>query len=187
MAPSRSLRARPPLDSRRLEELALRYVGRYATSRAKLVSYLSRKVRERGWDGDREPDFEALADRFSELGYVDDAAYALAKSQSLTSRGYGRRRLEERLRLAGIGETEGAAARDHANANAVDAALHYAERRRIGPFASFDGDPKRREKAIAAMVRAGHSFALARAIVDWPSERAVDRDEIADCAGMTLS
>jgi regulatory protein len=176
------MRPRPPLDAKRLEELALRYVGRYATSRAKLVGYLARKVRERGWNGSDVPDFEAIASRFCELGYVDDAAYALAKSQSLTNRGYGKRRLEERLRTAGIGE-EGTAAREHADAHAVDAALRFAERRRIGPFGSSGGDPHQREKAIAAMVRAGHSFSLARTIVSWPEGVAIDRDEIADRAG----
>lgn len=187
MAPPRSLRARPPLDSQRLEEFALRYVGRYATSRAKLVAYLVRKVRERGWEGSREPDFDALANRFSELGYVDDAAYALARSRALTGRGYGKRRVEERLRLAGIGEQDGIAARDHAHSNAVVAALRFAQRRRIGPFGDSHGDPRRREKAIAAMVRAGHSFAIARTIVDWPAGSAVDEHEIADRAGLTLS
>lgn len=187
MAPSRSLRARPPLDSKRLEELALRYVGRYATSRAKLVGYLTRKVRERGWDDVREPDFDGLSNRFSELGYVDDAAYALAKSQALTNRGYGKRRLEERLRQAQIGEEDGSAAREHANENAVDAALRFAERRRIGPFGEAERDPKKREKAIGAMIRAGHSFALARTIVDWPADYAIEKSEIADRAGLTLS
>ena len=42
---------------------------------------------------EREPDLDVLADRFAEHGYVDDAAYALAKSRSLTGRGYGKRRV----------------------------------------------------------------------------------------------
>ena len=67
----------------------MRYVGRYSTTRAKLSAYLARKVRERGWDGTREPDLVRIADRFAEQGYVDDAAYALAKSEALTGRGYG--------------------------------------------------------------------------------------------------
>ena len=67
--------------------------GKYATTRARLRAYLSRKMRERGWEGAREPDFEAIASRFGELGYVDDAAYALSKSRALTARGYGKRRL----------------------------------------------------------------------------------------------
>jgi regulatory protein len=182
MAPSRSIRPRPALDAKRLEELGLRYVGRYATSRAKLVAYLARKVRERGWSELREPDLEALATRFCELGYVDDAAYALAKSQALSNRGYGKRRLDEKLRLAGIAEAEGAAAREHADAHALEAALRFAQRRRIGPFGSGGDDPRQRQKAIAAMARAGHSFALARIIASWPRDVEIDPGEIADRA-----
>lgn len=156
----------------------MRYVGRYATSRAKLTAYLARKLRERGWSEDREPDVHALASRFSKLGYVDDAAYALSKSQALVSRGYGKRRLDDKLRLAGIGEEDGAAAREHAADQAVDAALRYAERRRIGPFAAEKGDPKKREKAIAAMVRAGHSYGLARVIADLPPGIEPDKNDL---------
>jgi regulatory protein len=45
----RPRRALPPLDQAALQELALRYVGKYATTRAKLRAYLGRKLRERGW------------------------------------------------------------------------------------------------------------------------------------------
>jgi regulatory protein len=185
MARSRAPRPRPPLDGKGLDELALRYVGKYATTRAKLRSYLARKLRERGWQGPREPDPEGIANRFAHLGYIDDAAFALAKSRALSSRGYGRRRLDQKLRQAGVGEEDGAAARDHAEREALDAALRFAERRRIGPFGSFGSDPKAREKAIGAMVRAGHSFALAKAIVDWPPGRDIDPAEVADRAGLT--
>ena len=175
MAPPAARRSRPPLDSRRLEEIALRYVGRYATTRAKLRAYLSRKLRERGWSEAREPDLDALANRFCELGYVDDAAYALAKSQALSSRGYGKRRLSEKLKLAGVSQEDSGEARDHADAHAVDAALRFAQRRKIGPFsAGVPHDPKRREKAIAAMVRAGHSLDLARAIMRLEPGEQVD-------------
>ena len=178
MASHRPSRRRPPLDSERLDELALRYVGRYATTRAKLRSYLARKIRERGWSEPREPDLERLADRLCALGYVDDQAYALSKAQALSSRGYGKRRVNEKLRLAGVAEEDGASALEHADAQAVEAALRFAERRRIGPFAAAAGDPRQREKAIAAMVRAGHSFALARTIAGLAPGAAVDVEEL---------
>jgi regulatory protein len=187
MTRSRSRKPRPPLDDKRLEELALHYVGKYATSRTKLVGYLVRKVRERGWEGPREPALEELAQRFCELGYIDDAAYALAKSRALSSRGYGKRRLEQKLRMSGIGEEDASAAREDSDQQAVHAAVRYAERRRIGPFGTVAVDPSRREKALAAMIRAGHSFELARIIVDWPVATPVDLREIADRAGLTLS
>jgi regulatory protein len=178
-------RVPPPLNAQRLQELALRYVGKYATTRARLRAYLSRKLRERGWDGAREPDLEALASRFGELGYVDDAAYALSKSRALTARGYGKRRLSDKLRIDGVDEADGAAAIAHADAEAANAALRFAERRRLGPFAAASPDPRQREKWIAAMVRAGHGFGVARAIAELPPGADVDFEAIGDKAGCT--
>lgn len=174
----------PPLNESKLNELALRYVGKYATTRAKLRTYLARKVRERGWEGPREADFEAIADRFAELGYIDDAAYALTKSRSLSARGYGKRRVIEKLRIAGVAEEDGTAARDHADAEVVAAALRFAQRRRIGPFSSTEADLKGREKAIAAMARAGHPLGLARSIVALPPGADVDAEEILERANL---
>jgi len=173
-----------PLNESRLNELALRYVGRFSTTRAKLRSYLARKIRERGWDGARDPDLARIADRFAEQGYVDDAAYALAKSEALTGRGYGKRRVLEQLRAAGVAEEDGAAAREHAQAEAVAAALRFAKRRRLGPFAaSTISDPKEREKALGAMVRAGHGFGLARTIIALPPGADIDIEELSESGG----
>ncbi|HEU4696917.1 MAG TPA: RecX family transcriptional regulator [Sphingomicrobium sp.] len=169
----------PPLDEGRLNELALRYVGRFATTRAKLRSYLARKLRERGWDGAREPDVAAIAERFAAQGYVDDSSYALIKAQSLTGRGYGKRRVMDALKSAGIEEEHGAGARDHADAEAVSAALRFARRRRVGPFAeSAPRDPREKEKALAAMIRAGHGFDLSRAILALPPGSDIDPDQL---------
>jgi regulatory protein len=170
-----------PLDGKSLQQLALRYVGRFATTRAKLRAYLARNVRERGWNGSNPPDFEGLAERFAELGYVDDAAFALSKSRSLTGRGFGKRRVVQALHIAGIGEEDGQEARGYADVEAVTAALRFAERRRIGPFAAAAlRDPKARQKALAAMTRAGHGFGLAQAIVDLLPGMEIDREELAE-------
>lgn len=183
MTRMRARRARPPLDEAKLHELALTYVGRFATTRAKLRSYLARKIRERGWEGPREPDLEALATRFSDQGYVDDMAYALSKSQALAGRGYGKRRLLQTLRIAGVDEADSETARDHADREAVAAALRFAERRRLGPFANAPvRDPKQREKALAAMVRAGHSFTLTREIVRLEPGAEIDLGDLTDRA-----
>jgi regulatory protein len=164
---SRQKREKPPLSEDQLRELALRYAGRYATSRAKLASYLSRKLRERGWGGEGNPPIEALVERFAELGYVDDAAYAAAKARTLAARGYGERRLGEALYAAGIGEDDAAEARSIADASKLEAALTFARRRRFGPYAQDKvTDPAKRQKQTAAMLRAGHPFGLVRKILD---------------------
>ena len=183
MRHDRQRRPRPPLSSEKLHELALAYVGRFATTRAKLRTYLSRKVRERGWDDGPAPDFEAIAERFAAQGYVDDAAYALSKSRSLTGRGYGARRVDQSLRSAGVEDEDAVPAREHAKADRVEAALHFAERRRLGPFASEPPDRKGRERALATMVRAGHCFGLARAIVDLRPGADINLVELAEDSG----
>lgn len=159
------VKERPALDPERLERLALFYVGRYATTRAKLKTYLMRKVGERGWHGAAAPDLDGLVERFSNLGYVDDQSFATARAASLARRGYGGRRVDQALTAAGISETDAAQARSHARSEAWTAALRFAERKRIGPFARGEADRHAQQKALAAMLRAGHSFDTARVIV----------------------
>lgn len=168
---SRKRRNLSPLDQTELRDLALSYVARFSTTRAKLVSYLHRKVRERGVKEDAgELDIATIADRLVELRYIDDGAYAQARTAGLLRKGYGRRRVDETLRAAGIDEAiRSELVPDEVNAR--KAALLLARKRSFGPFVSDygsakEGDPKKREKQIAAMVRAGHDFGMAKAIID---------------------
>jgi regulatory protein len=165
MSHDRGRRVKPPLDAGSLEQSALFYAGRFATTRAKLAAYLGRKVRERGWAEAEAPAIEAIVEHMAGLGYVDDKAFADAKAGALTRRGYGARRVGEALRAAGIGDEDGAEAREVAEEGAWDAALRFAERRKIGPFAAAEPDRPGREKAYAAMLRAGHPPGLVRRIV----------------------
>lgn len=166
MAGRRPRKPRPPLGETNLNELALAYVARFATSRARLAAYLRRKVRERGWAGAGEPPIGAIVAKAASAGFVDDAAFALGKARSLTARGYGSRRVRQALLAAGIEDADGEAARDHARREAVEAVLHFAKRRRLGPYAAEVPDPREREKALAAMIRAGHDFRLAKAVLE---------------------
>lgn len=165
MDPERKHKPRPPLDGEALERLALYYAGRYATTRAKLRTYLKRKLVERGWGGEGEAPVEALVERLAGLGYVDDRAFAASRAASLSRRGYGERRLRDSLAAAGIEEQDAAEAREQARAEAWRSALRFAERRRIGPFAGEEPDRAGREKAMGAMIRAGHPPAIARRLV----------------------
>jgi regulatory protein len=169
MEPNRRSRPVKPLDPQRLDELALAYVARFATSAAKLASYLKRKLRERGWEGSAEPDVEAIVGRMVAHGYIDDAGFARARADGLRRRGYGARRVEQALRGAGIGEHHRAAARGDAVA-ARQSALVLALKRGFGPFGPQPPDRARREKQIAAMLRAGHPLDSARQLVDAASE-----------------
>ena len=162
-----------PLDAARLEELALAYVARFATSRAKLEAYLVHKLRERGWEGEGEVPIAALAERFVAAGYVDDAAFARAKSGSLLRSGYGQRRVTEALGAAGIGEDIRAEVRAGEGAKR-QAALTMARKRRLGPFGPPPADRAAREKQIGAMLRAGHGLDSARELVNAATVEAAE-------------
>jgi regulatory protein len=168
--------ARPPLDSGTLERLALRYVGRYATSRAKLGDYLKRKLSERGWGGEGDPPVEAIVSRFAELGYVDDRTLAEARGRSLAARGYGARRLGQTLDALGISDADAESARRQAEEDAWRTALRFAERRRLGPYAREAPDEAARRRAFGAMIRAGHAPKHIRRILDAPPGDVPDVD-----------
>ncbi len=96
----------------------------------------------------------------------NDAAFAEAKAGALLRRGYGERRVAQALRAAGIDGEDAAPARQEAGQQAEAAALRFARRRRLGPFAEAPLDRAERQKAAAAMLRAGHRLDLVRRILD---------------------
>ena len=182
---------KPPLGEAQLRDLALHYTARFATTAARVEAYLVRKIRERGLaeDGDGRiiaVDVPALVARLVELGYVDDDAYARMRARDLGGRGYGARRVEESLRHAGVGE---ALRTVHAPGEAASrrAAALMARKRRIGPWGQPLDDAlaarKAHEKAVAAMLRAGHQYDHVKVILaaagpedveEWLAEAAAD-------------
>lgn len=155
-----------PLDAPQLQRLALDYVGRYATTRAKLASYLRRKIRERGWDGDDVPPTDSIVERFVVLGYINDHLFAESRADSMLRRGYGFHRITTALQQAGIDQDITQTLRQKIADGAIEAALAFARRKRIGPFSREPYDAVQRNRAFAALIRAGHSFDISQQILD---------------------
>lgn len=157
-----------PLDGAALEQLALAYVGRFATSEARLARYLGRKLFERGWAGaDLSSDAVAAAvAKCARLGFVDDDAFARQRGGALGRRGLGERRLRAQLSVDGIAAEVAAPVLDTARDDRLTTALAFARRRRLGPYGSgMPSDPKTRDRVIAAFLRAGHDAATVRRIL----------------------
>ncbi len=172
---SRKSKTPSPLTPEKLRDLALWYVGRYAVSEVKLARYLGRKIFERGWDGERPADPVALAQEFARLGYVDDVALAEAKARASVRKGQGVRRLSQDLHAVGIAEKDSVDAVEEAHGQAWQAADNFARKRRIGPYADTQAEEDKQRKQLAAYMRAGHSFDIARKFVtalpdQWPEE-----------------
>jgi regulatory protein len=186
-------RVKPPLTEATLRDLALHYAARFATTGARVEAYLTRKIRERGIAEDangRMPDIDirSLVARLIALGYVDDDAYARMRARDLGARGYGKRRVEEVLRHAGV---EDSVRQAHAPGEAASrkAAALMAQKKRLGPWGGARdevGDPlrerKAHEKAVAAMMRAGHQYDHVRFILAAPRAEDVAQwlDEASD-------
>ena len=83
---------------------------------------------------------------------------------AMARRGLGPRRVRDALRHAGVGEDDAGAVADTIDEGALAAAIAFARRRRIGPFAQQPAERDMREKQVGSMVRAGHSPGLSRAI-----------------------
>lgn len=156
---------RKPLNPMRLRDLGLHYVGKYATSRKKLTDYLLRKLRERGWEGEAAPDIDGLVADFVRLNYIDDAAYAAARARTMAARGLGARRIDEDLRAKGIAVDDAEDARAESAAQKWQSADRFAQRKRIGPYASEPASDELKRKQFAAFLRAGHDFEIARKYV----------------------
>ena len=89
-------------------------------------------------------------------------------------RGYGPRRVRQALGEAGIAEQVREEVRP-GEATERRAALALARRRGFGPFGEARPDRQRREKQLAAMLRAGHPLDSAREMVDAASEQAAEQ------------
>ena len=165
----------------RLEEKALRYLGRYASTGARLEAVLLRFARLR-LPGEDEGRMEALVrrqvGRCIDKGYVDDRHYARRRAEVMRLQGASRHRIRQQLRHAGvearlaeeaIGERDG---EDGPDAEA-EAALVYARRRRLGPFARRDRlKDGWRERHFGSLARAGFNPDIAHFVLDFDSEEA---------------
>jgi len=165
-----------PIDTAQLQELAVGYTARNATTAAKLRRYLQRKLGERVWTPETPADIDALVGRIVTLGYVDDRVYAASKQRDLTARGFGAGRIKDALNAAGVSRddiTAVLAPDEDAPAGPYAPAIAFARRRRFGPFAREGTavDPARRARELAAMARAGHDFRVAKRVL-----AAVDED-----------
>ena len=184
-----SQRPKQPIDAALIEEWALSYLGRYASTAENLRQVLRRRVRRRlaaEGEGDREaaaavePLIDALVERYRETGLVNDAAYAAGRARRGVTQGRSLRRIAAGLAAKGVDAADTAAAiaslRDEAADPELAAAIAFARRRRLGPFRR---DPHPRVPAelqraeLAAFARAGFSRRTADSVLACPDEAAV--------------
>lgn len=168
-------RVPPPVDARALENAARAYLQTRFTSRAWLRRVLMRRVQKSlaAHGGDREAleaALDGILDRLVEARALDDAAYTRGKVRTLTRRGVAGPAMAAKLAQKGInGEDLRTALAEVAEEEGADpkwaAACAYVRRRRMGPYRG-EARAETRDKDLAAMGRAGFSYALAARALD---------------------
>lgn len=163
----------------RLQRAALHYLERYASSEANLRLVLCRKIVRACAALERDPAefddmLEVVVQRCVSSNLVNDTSYAESKTASLRRKGHSRRKIAANLMAKGVNQETIDTALTTNDVDDSDAARTYARRRRLGPFradrADREKDPKRRDKDIAALCRAGFSFAIALRVIDADDE-----------------
>jgi regulatory protein len=162
------------VTAERLEKSALAYLERFESSAETLRRVLRRRVERavREGVGERAEGLalvEATVAKMVRLGLVDDRRFAENKVASLHRAGRSARAIRLRLASKGIDAAlvDAAVARrsDDAEHAELEAALALARRRRLGPFRPAAERDAARAKDLAALGRAGFSYALARRVV----------------------
>lgn len=158
-----------------LENAALHYLSRFATSAENLRRVMMRKVdrsaRFHATDAEEgRAHVEDMVRRFERSGLLDDAAYARARAESLHRRGNSARMIRGKLRQKGVArdviDLGLEALGEDAAATELAAAAAYARRRRFGPYGAREPSRDQREKQLASLARAGFSYDVARRVLE---------------------
>lgn len=178
-----------------LHEAALAYLARSSATAATLGRVLDRKVSSwarKAARASRDPELvaadvsvcresiEAIVARFREVGLIDDAAYAKSRARSLSRSGRSRRAIAAHLAVKGVGAETVREALPNDAETELAAALAFARKRRIGPYAreaELDREQERaaKQKALAAMARAGFGWSTSERALGMDREQADER------------
>ncbi len=175
--PSPTRRPRSPprrITAQSLENIALHYLERFASSSATLRRVLLRRVeRAAAVHGDDVAAGAALVDaliaRYLAAGLLDDRVYAAQKAASLHRRGTSRYGLRGKLAQKGLAPDliDAAVAEVMAEQGGdLAAAAALARRRRLGPYREAVRRAEYRHKDLAAFARAGFGRDLAERVLN---------------------
>jgi len=178
-------KARRPLTAAVLENAAVHYLSRFASSSGNLRRVLMRKVARATRDGE-EGQAEAsarmvdsLIARYLEKGLLNDRAYAAQAASSLARRGASRFSIAGKLAQKGVDKAlvmEAIGVLDEeGGASELAAACALVRRRRLGPYRAPGKRAEFREKDFASLARAGFGLDLARRVLRAKDVEALER------------
>ncbi len=176
-----------PITAKYLQNAATFYLERYPSTAEGLRRVLNRRVRKAEMfqapimDNVQQA-ISVIVQKFVDAGMIDDKAFAQTKARALHRRGSSTKLMRQRLQHAGVdAETLAQAMAGLDEELNVDprqrewtAAVALARRRKLGPFRPEKDRKDRRAKDLAAMVRGGFDYQLARKVIDAADTDALD-------------
>ncbi|HSO35596.1 MAG TPA: RecX family transcriptional regulator [Labilithrix sp.] len=186
-----------------LHEAALAYLARGAASADSVTRTLQRRIGNWARRATRAGrDAEAVAqdaaaareliapivERLGEVGLVNDTAFAENRAKRMSTSGRSRRAITAHLAQKGVAAATVREAVSHDAGAELSAAIAFARKRRLGPFAREEEEPLDRDarrvaerKALGTMARAGFDFGVCERVLrmdrDDADERLRDRRE----------
>ena len=158
---------------KRLLNKAVHYLGRYSTSEQRLREVLSKFAIRHLADVDQKEvaiAIKSVVDKCLRLGYVNNAAFAETLARSQRRQGKSSILIWQKLRQHALDDTAIATAIQLADANQHDAelaaAIHFARRRRLGPFYRGVAEKRKRHRHFGSLARAGFSMAICRTVLN---------------------
>lgn len=158
-----------------LHRSAVRYLQRYPASKTHFLRIMNRKIRRTFAQG-ADPSqpyaqwLDAVVERCTQFGLLNDAALAQGIAGSLHRRGVSLRAMRQRLRRKGFAENEVETALqtlyEGDDSPDLTAAISYARRRRLGPFGAAERRKENYRKDLQKLARQGFSFNIAKDVLD---------------------
>jgi regulatory protein len=180
-----------------LHEAALAYLARGAATADSVKKTLERRIgnwARRSVRAGRDPETIAgdaakareliaeIVGRLCEVGLVNDATFAENRARRMSNAGRSRRAISAHLAQKGVAAATVREAVPHDAGAELHAALQFARRRRIGPFASEEEATVDREarraaerKALGALARAGFDWSVCDRVIRMRRDDADER------------
>ena len=160
---------------------AIDYLGRHASSRHKLDQILQRFASRKLSDYDADDiatTIQQTIDKCEQLGYLNDQQFAMSLAHSQRRLGRSQAMIRNRLRQHAIDEGliahALAEADEYCSNGDMKAAILYAKRRHLGPFAQRQSRHYKqhdahqlRKRDLGAMARAGFSMVISQQVIDY--------------------
>lgn len=167
---------KPPTKAR-LRNIALYYLERFESSESNLRTVLRRRIDKYAFfDKAYRPEqayqwADEVVEECLKHNFVNDERFAGIKIESYLNAGKSKRYIEQKLKQKGVDDKVIANLFEDADYSEYDTALNFARKKKIACFRTDEESRSaNRQKDLAALVRAGFDYDVAKEVLDKPAE-----------------